>query len=245
MLERKLLFKCGVGSTLQNLRNKYSDFDEKIVVLPNFDDLFYCKLYGLDKVSKEKDESILDCRKLDNLFFNTSPMSLEILFSNNIIINDELNLKTKLLIKEIFENKEEIAKINLKALYYSTTNLIQSNFKLLEKKTPSKTYLFELYGYNTKIAMHLLRLQEILISYQMNNFSNMNDCIIYNNENNKFLLDVKNGKYSLQEIKEFYFSQQIKVDLIRYCYLTYPTNTIMSIKLKDSLKEIVKLELFI
>lgn len=232
-LKRNFLFKCVVGSTLQNLRNENSDIDEKIFVMPNFNDLFNNKYFNDETITKENDEFLIDIRKLNDIFYKTSSIGLEILFSKDLTFNENLSSKSKEYLLNLFSMKEDIAKLNLKSLYYQTENRINRNKNLIIKPTPSKQYLFDEFGYNTKAAMQNLRLMDLLIKYKENNFTNMEDCLIYNNENNKFLLKVKNGEFTLEEYNKFFNKRYIEFLSIKEDFLNYPLNSELGLKVKE------------
>ena len=65
-------------------------------------------------------------------------------------------------------------------------------------------FLVEKYGYDTKQAVHAWRILDFLRAFADNEFTDFKAAIWYSEDNikRKFLLDLKNGMFSLNEYKE-------------------------------------------
>lgn len=145
-MDRKFVFKALVGSHNYNLnvdeientktgeRFPTSDRDYKVFVLPTFEDLYKGNMY--------------DIRKLPNILYKANINFIEVLFSNEIIINDELGREQKLMLSKIFENKDEIARMNLPRLYNSCSGMFLNKMKLLKKGTDGTQHLVDTFGYD-------------------------------------------------------------------------------------------------
>lgn len=90
--ERLWVFKSLVGSVNYNLHTETSDMDYKVFVIPSFDDLYFSRVYSESISTEEEDLEIHDIRKLDKMLYKSNVNFLEILFSEEIIINEELSV---------------------------------------------------------------------------------------------------------------------------------------------------------
>lgn len=203
-MERKELFRALVGSHNYNLNTEESDKDYKVFVLPTFDDLYHNKTYSKSIIGEEQDLDIHDIRKVSQLWWKSNVNFLEVLFSEEIIINDNLSESTKELLNQLFELKDEIAKMNLPYLYHACMGMCYSKMKNIAKGTSSTQHLVDQYGFDTKQGLHAIRILDFLQRFADNDFNDFKRHITYqdNDPFKIFLLNVKNGKHSLQEIEE-------------------------------------------
>lgn len=241
---RKFAFKSLVGSHNYNLNIETSDKDYKVFVFPTFDDLYFNKSYSKSCIGETEDYDIHDIRKCNSLFYKANVNFLEVLFSNDIILNYNLDSKSIELIEELLNIKDDIAKMNLKYLYNACIGMHLNKMKYITKGTEGTQYLVDLYGYDTKQCLHAYRILDFLVRYADNNFTDFKQAITYNKTEREFLLDIKNGKYDLERAKEivsttFKYVEENYKDI----YLTKEFNEETNGRLLSIIKELVRLNL--
>ena len=197
------LFRCLIGSQNYGLDDETSDKDYYVYHIPTFEDLYHNK----PLVREEKtEEGILfhkDIRSLSNMIIKSSFNQLEVLFSDEFIVSSKYHLFYKFLI----ENREQIARANMNRLFNSVCGEVKRRINDLQKGkyTAGTEHLFKKYGYDTKNAMHAVRLinlwfmvcgkftLEEAFKIQIPYFTyEGNDVLTY--------LDIKYGELSLTEI---------------------------------------------
>lgn len=199
---RKELFRTLVGSYNYNLNTLESDKDYKVFVAPTFDDLYFNKQFGKAYTKATTDFDVHDIRKVSHLWTKANVNFVEILFSDDIIINKEhIYLETQRLLDEIFQMKNDIAKMNLPYLYDSSMGMYVSKRTSLKKGTSGTQHLVEKYGYDTKQAMTTIRILDFVKRFADNNFTDFKQAIWYDNKekNRQLLLDIRNGKFTEKE----------------------------------------------
>lgn len=241
------LFRGIVGSHNYNLNTKTSDKDYKVFVLPTFDDLYFGTQFSKSYVSDVEDFDCHDIRKLSNLLWKSNVNFVEILFSTELTINQNLSSKTIDIINEIFLNKEEIARMNLPYLYNACIGMCISKQKIIDKGTSNTQYLVDKYGYDTKAAMSSIRILDFLRRYSENKFISFQKAIKYENNDNsrELLLDIKNGEYNKNEIL-FIINKMntILEENFKEVYYKNNPNEHTKDKLVSDIKEIIKIEIF-
>lgn len=244
--ERKVAFKALVGSHNYNLNTEESDKDYKIFVLPNFDDLYFGKSFNIDYIGKTEDFNIHDIRKCSNLWFKANVNFLEVLFSSEFSVNEDLDEKSKKLIYEIYDMRDDIAKMNLKFLYDACIGMHYNKLKLLEKGTVGTVHLVERFGYDTKQAMQAWRILDFLRAFSDTEFNDFKSAIWYSEDNSKrkFMLDIKEGKFTLNEYKEIISNTFTDVEEnFKVKYKNQPINNDTNDKIIEILKELIKVNL--
>lgn len=93
-----MAFKALVGSHNYNLADENSDKDYKMFVLPTFEDLYKGKMYSKQIIGETEDLDVHDIRKIVNLFYKSNINFIEVLFTNELHVNDALNSAQKDLI---------------------------------------------------------------------------------------------------------------------------------------------------
>lgn len=245
-MERKELFRALVGSHNYNLNTEESDKDYKVFVLPTFDDLYHNKTYSKSIIGEEQDLDIHDIRKVSQLWWKSNVNFLEVLFSEEVIINDSLSESTKELLNQLFELKDEIAKMNLPYLYHACMGMCHSKMKDIKKGTSGTQHLVDQYGFDTKQGLHVIRILDFLQRFADNEFNNFKSVVTYQNNDpfKRFLLEIKKGKYSLQEFEECAFDmyEEVKSEY-KDKYGNMKPNQETQDKVIEIVKQIVKNEL--
>lgn len=243
---RKVAFKSLVGSHNYNLNTPESDKDYKVFVLPTFDDLYFNNSFSKSYIGKTEDFDTHDIRKCSSLWYKANVNFLEVLFSEKFSVKADLDDKSKLLIYQLYDMRNDIAKMNLKYLYDACIGMHYNKMKYLEKGTEGTRQLVEKYGYDTKQALHAWRILDFLRTFADNGFNDFKSAIWYSEDNikRKFLLDLKNGMYSLNEYKEivtntFNHAEENYKDKYRSQKLDESTNN----KVLEIIKELVLINL--
>ena len=241
---RTEIFRALVGSNNYNLNDETSDKDYKIFVAPTFDDLYHNKQFSKSYIGETVDLDVHDIRKISSLWWKANVNFLEVLYSNEIIINPDLPITSPL--NEIFKYKKEIARMNLPYLYNACVGMHFTKKKQIDKGTSGTQHLVDKYGYDTKQSLHALRILEFLKRFADTHFEDFRYAIKYNNYDicRNRLLDIKNGKYSKEEFLELvdYELKDVENNYKRL-YHKQEVDFEMLDLLNDLVKEIVKANL--
>lgn len=236
---RKILFKALVGSHNYNLNDKSSDKDYKVFILPTFDDLYNTQIISKTILRDNQDLDIHDIRKLTNLWLKSNINFLEVLFSIEIIIPDNLKKSQYFLLNDIFCLKNEIARINLPYLYDACIGMYKTKINSINKITDKTKPTIDQYGYNTKAAMTALRILYFLQRFSNTDFTDFKSSIYFNDDSfeRKMLLDIKHGKYNKTKIIELLESKFTSTET---AFQPFYKNQIANFKLIDEIKVILK-----
>lgn len=200
---RKELFRALVGSHNYNLNRPESDKDYKVFIAPTFDDLYFGKRFKTMEVGLEADFDVHDVRQISNLLWKANVNFVEILFSKEIVINPMVHIEIQRLIRELFFMKDKLATMNLPYLYDACVGMHHEKMNKLEKGTEGTKHLVEQFGYDTKQALHALRILDFLRRLANNGFKNFEQAIWYPNDDEfrQLLFSVKDGVWSLEQFK--------------------------------------------
>ncbi|MCL1984648.1 MAG: nucleotidyltransferase domain-containing protein [Methanomassiliicoccaceae archaeon] len=186
------------GSRNQNLNSESSDHDMIAFVVPTLDDMYGRSEYFKEIKGKGFEINVHDLRKLPDLLWRSNPSALELLFSEERHMSGGLDTL-------LYGNRERIAGMNLPYLYNSSVGTCRHKMKSLEKGTISTQHLVQMYGYDTKQGMHALRMLHLLEWYADD--GRFETAIRFDGtdkgkERREFLLSVRNGKFTLNEMKD-------------------------------------------
>ena len=246
---RKEIFRCLVGSHNYNLNDESSDKDFKVFVSPTFDDLYCSNQFSKSYIGDTEDLDVHDIRKVSSLWWKANVNFLEVLFSDEKTYfgyGENYNERVKELLSEIFSMKDKIAKMNLPYLYNACIGMHLTKKKQVNKGTEGTQHLVDKYGYDTKQALHSWRILDFLRRFSDTNFNDFKSAIWYKNSDNKrkFLLDMKSGKYTLDEYYEIVKKTFEDVECHwEQIYQSRPVDNETNEKLLDIVKEIVRISL--
>lgn len=200
---RKEVFMALVGSHNYNLNTLESDKDYKIFVMPSFEDLYFGNSFCKSYIGEIADYDVHDIRKCSSLWYKANVNFLEVLFSEDLKVNTNLSSNTQLLVRELYDMKHDIAKMNLRYLYDACIGMHYNKMKCLEKGTAGTQYLVDQFNFDTKQGLHAIRILDFLKRFADNNFTDFKAAIWYgdNNPGKELLLNVKTGHFSLTEYK--------------------------------------------
>ena len=227
-----------------NLNVAESDTDWKVFILPTFDDLYSGTEYQNTVISKKEDFEIHDIRKLNYLLWKANVNFIEVLFSKKIIINDKLDSKSISLVNDIFNIKDDLAKLNLPYLYGACIGMSINKIKLLDKPSLGNEDAFKEYGFDTKNALHSFRILDFLERFEKGEFNNFQDAIRYNDNDRELILKVRKGYWSKDEIISMVtLKRDLLENTVKDKYLKATPNEDLNNKLLGIIKDIVKLNI--
>lgn len=219
------------GSQNYGLDTPNSDIDTKLIVTPTFKDIALAAKPVSTTHIRANDEHIdfkdircyVDCFKKQNLNF------LEILFTPYFIINPLYEQEWKKLVI----HREEIARMNPKRAIQSMKGIALEKYFAMEHRYPSKINVIDKYGYDPKQLYHLARVREWMKRYQ--NGEPYEQCLY--SKQASFLMDMKMGKYTLEEAREMANEFKSNVEyMAEYCYNWYPDEE--DIAMRELLEEV-------
>ena len=186
------------GSQNYGLDYEFSDIDTKLIVVPSFEDIVLNRKPVSTTHIRKNDEHIdfKDVRLYMETFRKQNLNFLEILFTPFKIINPMYEAEWERLI----ESNELIARMNEYRAVKSMKGVGLEKFHAMEHPYPSKLDILEKYGYDPKQLHHLLRVEHYLERYIYG--EPYKSCLLPEEEMRKYLLEVKCGKYSLEEARE-------------------------------------------
>lgn len=243
-MSRVEVFRSLVGSHNYNLNDESSDRDYKVFVLPSFDDLYSKKQFSNSIVGDEVDLEFHDIRKVIRLWEKSNVNFVEVLFSEETVINTELNDRSREIVEQILDMKESIARMNLSYLYSACVGMHYNKKKLLDKGTSGTQYLVDQFGYDTKQFQHAFRVLDVLDKYQRNGFKDFKSAIWYEDGSKKdFMVKMKKGHYTRKEAGEILFKKLNSTYAIEDIYKTRHVNEDTKSKLYSLVKELVRINL--
>lgn len=212
-MKNKIAFKALVGSHNYNLNTFSSDKDYKVFVLPTFDDLYYNQQYSNSMIGSDADYDFHDIRKIVNLFWKSNVNFIEVLFSDEVIIENKY-------VNKIYDLKDEIVTMNLPYLYKACKGMYFNKIKYLEKGTEGTQHLVDQFGYDTKQGLHAYRILDFIIRFANQEFKDFKAAISYSLDKREQMLNIKNGGLTITEyhnlldhkLSEFEKYEQVYMD---------------------------------
>ena len=241
-MARMELFTALVGSHNYNLNNENSDRDYKTFLIPDLDDLYY-KQDAKEKseTSESKDIDYHDVRQMVYRFSKANVNFLEVLFSEEIKVSQELPMWAKYAVSEIMSMKDKIAVMNLPYLYDACLGMKHNKLKLIDKGTESSKHLVEKYGYDTKAAMTSYRILDFLQRFADNDFKDFKKAIWYKDHQKVLLNAILRGKFTKEEVIKLIANKENDLDkLYKEKYKSVPFNEETYKELEDILKDLIK-----
>lgn len=180
--------------------NGIDDIDLMGVFIPSMDHYFLSKFFPQNDKShheafiKEWDAVSYEITKFISLLLKSNPNVLSMLW-----LNDEHYIYVHPVGRKLIENRDIFSS---RVVYKSFVGYAQSqmhkmtHFKHEGYMGEKRKKLVAKFGYDTKNAAHMIRLLEMGIEFLNTGKLNVR------RENSEKLLDIKHGKYSIDEIKE-------------------------------------------
>jgi len=189
---RPVVLSALVGSWAYNLNTPESDRDFKHFVVPTFADLYHGKMFATAHTSDTLDYDVHDIRKLGELLWKSNLNYLVVLFSREKIYHPMLQW--------LFDNADDIAKMNLPYLYNAAMGMHHEKMKALLKGTGTTQALVDKFGYDTKQACHAFRCLVVLLNISYG--QSIREAIWMESVVRDMLLDIKAGEWSLESFLE-------------------------------------------
>lgn len=171
-----------------------SDVDTKAIILPSFEDIVYNRQPVSKTIVLDNDEHI-DVKDIRVMFENFKKQNvnfLEILFTEFYILNEEYseciyNLRT---------SAEQIARLNINQALRCMAGMSKEKLKALKHPYPATMNKIEKYGYDPKQLHHILRMNDFIKKYGIQN-KKFKHCLIPDNKD--YLIQIKKGLLSEQD----------------------------------------------
>lgn len=189
-----------------------SDIDTKCIVLPTLDSLIKGNQMTSTKYDFEGEQiDVKDIRVMMEMWKKQNQSYLEILFTEYKIINP----KYKSLLKEIFDMKEDIVKMNLPQLARCISGMSKEKVAALEHKYPTTVEKIKKFGYDPKQLASIVRLTHLIENIFDKNM-NFKDAILYTDDDlRNYMLNIKKGKIELEEARELAAMYDAKTNMIK------------------------------
>lgn len=208
-------FDCDriVGLFLQGSQNygldyEKSDVDTKLIVTPTFREIAFNKSPVSTTHVRANDEhtDFKDIRLYIQTFRKQNLNFLEILFTPFQWVNwryaDEW--------QRLVDNREAITHYNPYQAIKSMKGIAMEKFHAMEHEYPSKLDVLAKYGYDPKQVSHLVRVEEYIERYIAG--ESYKDCL--HPKAAEFIMDIKQGKYNLQEARKIAKSSMEHIEYI-------------------------------
>lgn len=199
-LEKRIILLAPTGSAAYGTATENSDEDYKGVCIPPID--YYLGLEAFNEYNNvggknfkntkdDVDVSILHINKFVKDAMSGVPNNLEILF-----LEPEDYLVYKPIGKELVDNRHLFLSKQVKNKFGGYANSQIQKLKVKKSNGTGRQELIEEFGYDTKFFMHGIRLLTSAIEIlDTGDFHTLRP-------NREFLLDCRNGKYTLDEALE-------------------------------------------
>ncbi|MGD6876880.1 DNA polymerase beta superfamily protein [Bacillus infantis] len=205
---RKSSFKALVGSHNYGLNTADSDRDYKEFFYPSFEDLYSGEKYSKAVTGDTEDIEYHDIRKLPDMLWKSNVNFVEVLFSTDVLTNDEL-------FKELSEKREHIASMNLPYLYDACMGMYHKKRKEYERDL-TKGEWKKVY----KHVMSAVRIVDFLQRYESSNW-NFSKAITYQNSEHmrETLFKIKAGQFESEtELSVFLEGSEKLLTVIKPVY---------------------------
>lgn len=205
-----VLFGALVGSHNYNLHGEDSDKDYKIFFLPTFKELYKGQQFSDSKIGEQFDFDVHDIRHVAHLWWKANINFIEVLYSSDI--NVPYMLPYQSFIDNIFRHKDLLVTMNLPYLWNACFGMHHQKMAKLDKGTSGTKNLVELYGYDTKQALHAYRVLDFLERFAETEFKDFKQAMTYNDQEREVMLKFKNGEFTLKEYIEIAVTKKQEVE---------------------------------
>lgn len=188
-ISKYCIFSCISGSRAYGTSTPTSDFDKRGVFL--YPELALGLKYIEQIESQRKDTCYYELRKFFSLLNNNNPHALEILYIKDSVILSRPPWDEIVAARDIFTSK----RIGHSFYGYALQQLLMARTK--KKNHTGRVELIDLYGYDTKLSAHCLRLLRSGTEFLETGY------LTVNRPDAKELLNVKNGKYTYDDFVQW------------------------------------------
>jgi predicted nucleotidyltransferase len=186
------------GSQNYGLDTENSDVDTKLIVAPTLEEIARNWKPVSTTFIRENNEHIdfKDVREYISLIRKQNYNFIEILFTDYCYVNGIYSPYWKKLINQ----RERIARMNPNRALHAMLGVANQKMKAMEHPYESKLEILRKYGYDPKQLHHLVRMDYFSEDY-INGVS-YKECMRPQGSRRDYLLDLKAGKYSLEEARD-------------------------------------------
>lgn len=182
------------GSQNYGLAVESSDVDTRVIYIPTLKDLVRNRVVSKTVSLPDGLADVKDIREMFTQLKKSNPTYFEILVTDYYYVNENYKEEFEALRK----NATKIATYNKLRLTFATYGTATSKMKSLINNTNSRKEVIEKYGYDSKHAYHILRLEQFIIrilsGYNLKDSLNAKEYPNY-----KTILDIRNYKLSKEE----------------------------------------------
>ena len=189
-----------------------SDVDTKCLVIPKLDNLIKGSAMVSTKYDFEGEQiDVKDVRVMMEMWKKQNQSYIEILFTKYKLINP----KYKSYINEIIAMRDDITQMNVPQLARCISGMSKEKVVALEHEYPATVEKIKKFGYDPKQLASIVRLTH-LIENIFEKDMKFKDAIWYDDEGlREYMLDIKQGKASLEEARELAELYDNKTALIK------------------------------
>ena len=228
-----------VGVFLQGSQNykvdtKFSDVDDKVILLPSLDDLVSLnKAVSTTFVHDNNEHSDLkDVRNFVKELKKQNVNMLELLFTDYGLVNTQYSD----LWDQLVSHREELAHYNESQALKTMLGMASNEYHNLEKMQDARKEWVEKFGYDPKKLHHLLRVTELLQRYVKG--EPYSELLVSHNP--EYLRQVKLGLYKLEDAKQLANETMQKAkDVVNNATDLKPVNQQMDTLLNTFVKDLV------
>ena len=196
------------GSQNYGLDYEKSDVDTKLIVTPSFEEIAFnhSPVSTTHVRANEEHIDFKDIRLYIQTFRKQNLNFLEILFTDFKWVNHMYAEYWG----QLISHREEIAHYNPYQAIKSMKGIAMEKYHAMEHLYPSKLDVIAQYGYDPKQVSHLVRVEEYIERYIAG--EPYEDCL--HPKAADFIMDIKQGKYNLQEARKIAKSSMEHIEYI-------------------------------
>lgn len=223
----ELLFRSLVGSQNYNLCTPRSDTDYRGIYLPGLQDIYNKKEISFQKIQNGEDMTGYDLRNLPMFFEKSNIFFLEILFTKDMYVNQDIS-EASLLADTLVRAREEIARVHLPALYKSSMGSAMKNKRIIHEEGRM----------NTKKAAFIIQTLDFISRYAENGFNDFGKALRYEEGNpmREDLIALKSGDFRIYD--KYYEDVLTKALAVEIDYNKYQKDEAMIKKVSDLVESV-------
>lgn len=223
------------GSQNYGIATEHSDIDSKLLALPTLDEIVFSKkpVNNVYVMLNDEHVDVKDVRHYFQIFRKQNINFVEILFTPWYIVN----AKYADLWEKLRENRETLARMNEYRAIACMVGMCREKARNLTRRHPSRTQVFDKYGYDPKELCHLARIENFIINYGAG--EPYEDCLNPSIDGLKeHLIYIKENGYHSPEAAQGYADSLLRVaEMYGDMYLgtaSYSANTLWVKENKDN-----------
>ena len=174
-----------------------SDVDMKAVIVPTLDELVYNSKPISTTIETEWGQcDVKDIRVFFQTLVKANPAYIETLFTKHVVYNKNFMKDLHF----VFNKAEELVYALRCQFIRAMYGMMCEKQKALTYPYPSIVHKIEKFGYDPKQAHHIYRIHLMMKEYFLDS-KPLSQCFIPSTSEKEYLIDIKKGNFSLEEIK--------------------------------------------